>query len=348
MSPSPAYQQFELSFNTRDRQWMEDFDLDALTRLDGIERSLAEDLLMQRLEGGRDPRAARALGVLGSRQAIPALRLAAIGTVDEARLESIAALLRLTGEQDLIDLLMPLLLQGAVSIRIRAARYAERFEPVRANRLLVQALHDTDPLVRSNAAASLIGLHRLEGMEKARGSLLWRLTFRLSLKFQACWSQAAEALQALFEALAQGQTSQSLGITPDGLRLSPEGASFFESVACDPGEDPWPDTMDLDALKRLTGDEREMLVDSVFSALGMGDTRAPAALVASGDARAVSALTEALASTSGMMQLEVGLALLRLTGSPDARRVVTLAAQGSDATLRTRAMIGLKQLGPQA
>lgn len=346
MAESEAFQQFELSFQAKDRQWFEDFDLDALSVLAGEERVRAERLLSERLVSGRDPRAARALGVLRTATAVPVLTQVASLGVDEARLESILALWKLTGDTSLSAHLQSLMREGSTAVRLRVAAYAQQLGPALAVPILLEALLDADSLVRRNASNALIQLLGLTGLESPRGSLLWRLCFRLSLKYEACWKPAARHLHRLMQAVVEGHTPQSLGLTASGISPSTAGEAFQESLACDPGEDPWPEHMDLGSLKLLEGLEREVLVDAIIATLGLGDSRAPEALAASNDGRAIPVLLDALASASGRMHLEIAAALHRLTGETSFLKMIEQHALASEPRLRVRAQALLKQLSP--
>lgn len=89
----PPLAELRESFRGREEPWREDFAVDVIAQLTGMERTWAEDCLWHFLP--TDPRSARALSALGVTRAIPALRELLPIAQGEVQLETAIALWKL-------------------------------------------------------------------------------------------------------------------------------------------------------------------------------------------------------------------------------------------------------------
>ncbi|MFM7201542.1 MAG: hypothetical protein ACKO6N_12200 [Myxococcota bacterium] len=343
MSVSPALRQLELSMDTPDSRWLEDFDLAALQRLTGEEVTTATQRLVERLETGRDARAARALGVLGTPEALAGLAQAGLKNFDEAHIESLLALephqpgtLTPSSLQPFFESLNP-------TLRRKVVHALRRGTGEDMLLTLELGLYDEDELVRSNVYNTLVRHHRLEAWGANPGSTLSDLSRKLGLAYRACWHPAAQKLGRIFVALREDQPVESLGLDRQGLAFSTKRMKVVSSLRTPPGQDPWADRIDVTSLLALSGFERELTVDTLFGALSRGDYRVPEALLASEDPRVPAVLAEAFPDASGRLQLELALALVHFQWHPEAMHCLSIAAQSSDPVLRARAERGMRE-----
>lgn len=342
MPASPALLRLQLSMDTPDTRWLEDFDLDALRQLEGAERATATEWLLERLDKGRDLRAARALGVQATPAALEGLSRIGCRDFDEAHLESLLALEPHTPGLLTAQVLQPFFERVQEPVRLKVAYALRRVSGEDALLTLELGLYDPTALVRINAASSLIKHHRVEAWESNPGSTLSHLTRKLSLPYRACWQPAAQQLGGIFASLREGKTPEALGLDAKGLAFTPTRMKVVSSLRTPPGVAPWAEQLDVTSLLALSGFERELTVDTLLGALERGDYRAPAALVASEDPRIPAVLAEAFTGASGRLQLELAVALLGYGAHGEALRCVERAAASEDPVIRARVEQGLR------
>ena len=158
---SDGFERFRQSFNSRDMSWIEDYDLDALSGLSGGERTLAVNMLIERLAEG-DPRAPRAIAEIGAREAIRPLTQNLAKFNGEMLVEASMALWKLGGLEGAENYVLRVLKEDDKYGRIVAAEALRFFftkDVVQA--LLSVAENDADQDVRTTAATSLLAMHRL-------------------------------------------------------------------------------------------------------------------------------------------------------------------------------------------
>lgn len=168
--------------------------------------------------------------------------------------------------------------------------------------VLLRLLEDDDSDVRLRAAKSLAaraGL--LKGLEDI-GAKAWIQRMWLCIPLPSLQRQILGELPSLAQEIAEG-------MHPKPSSRSVDLHDFLVSLACPIGVDPWADGFNLEALLRLRDVERDYMAMSLVSKLFLGERRAPAALMALGDVRSVSALKEFSRIADGSMELAVRMAL---------------------------------------
>src|SRR5690242_5496096 len=105
---SDDFQAFVASLNAPldQRETIDSFDLSAVARLQGSERGQAEKILIDLLSREEDGRVAPALAVLGSSQAVPALKGALARWMGAAKVTVAEALWQLTRDPVALDALV--------------------------------------------------------------------------------------------------------------------------------------------------------------------------------------------------------------------------------------------------
>lgn len=158
---SDEFERFERSFNSISLEWVDDYDLDALSRLHGTERTLAVNLLIGRLAKG-DPRAPRAIAGTGIREAIPSLHENLSKFRGEMLVEASMALYTLENFEGTKKHIVQVLYEDDRNDRLTAA-YALRnfYSPEIVQALLFVAQTDADRDVRTTAAMSLLIMHKI-------------------------------------------------------------------------------------------------------------------------------------------------------------------------------------------
>lgn len=155
---SEALDRFRESMDSTERQWVDDYDLDALGALPPDELAQAEQLLIRRLDAA-DARAPRALVAVGSSQAVPLLRARLEGSHGAMRVEVALALWRLAQFGAAADAIGAVLHDEDAADRLYAAHALMEFpSPAVEQALLAAAAGDQDRDVRTTAATSLLSI----------------------------------------------------------------------------------------------------------------------------------------------------------------------------------------------
>jgi hypothetical protein len=164
--------------------------------------------------------------------------------------------------------------------------------------------------VRRAAAVSLFAASGLSAYTEVFYTPLWLLKHWLRLP----WPQIRDwALQELEAAVKQKQAGT---LPPPPLEIpddSPTMDRFLDSMLCEPGQAPWADDFDLDALSQLEGIERDRVEFSLIQNLKSDDPRIPRALAHMQATRAVEPLEARLETSQGDMRNAVAAAIDLLT-----------------------------------
>jgi hypothetical protein len=124
--------------------------------------------------------------------------------------------------------------------------------------------------------------------------------------------------------------------------MSPDYQRFVESVT---GPDPrWRESVDVEALLRLTGDERHAAELLLIDRLGVDDTRAPAALAAASARGGVMPMKRRLPLASGRMRVAIALSLAALEAIPKADDIVAEVLREGDADSGLPALVAAEEM----
>jgi len=186
-SESPDFKRFvESFFGTGPMAAREEPDEAALLRLKDEERARAEAMLLERLGPG-DSRPAVGLGALRAKSALAPLKarlLAESGKIHDidaiGSLNTAVALWRINQSPDALDHVCRVLAHSPhTTVRTRAAVLLRYFRVPKAVNALEQALRSDDqPLVRHNAAKSLLWMHGLLASETETPPLSTRVMIK--------------------------------------------------------------------------------------------------------------------------------------------------------------------------
>ncbi len=153
---SDLLDQYAASLDAVGPEWLHEYDLDTLRRLDPHERDHAVALTLERLERG-DPRAPRALAEAADPACVPRLRAAAASGTGEFRAQVAVALWRLTGDETCGDTVREVAASALAEGRLCAVAALRLFDADETRAILLDgALADPDPDVRATAATSLL------------------------------------------------------------------------------------------------------------------------------------------------------------------------------------------------
>jgi hypothetical protein len=159
---SSAFERFRFSFFEDPDSPRNGLDMAALAALEGEERSLAEDMLLQYLP---DTRGVIGLGALRSRRAEPALAQlfeAGQGSGGSAEIYLAKALWQIRPDPRWLEVVIKVLACADQPVRRQTAAEALcGFRDPAAASALVDALDDPEGLVRHHAARGLLALHGL-------------------------------------------------------------------------------------------------------------------------------------------------------------------------------------------
>ena len=217
------------------------YDLSLWSSFSPEERTSAEDALMKAASGG-DPRALVTLGRLNVKRSIEIVREQTQSQSEWVRFAAHRALLKLEGSSS-----------GMVESAI-ASNFYTRFGAVmelaevvgeNAEKALLNALDDSDPLVRSRALESLIERHGLISLTRNESGKtlletpLKTLDTLLMSDIAPLWQQAAWEARHIFTAIANGKSADDLGLRyvqtgPDNFRKQVRDAFFDEEQPFDP------------------------------------------------------------------------------------------------------------------
>jgi hypothetical protein len=204
------------------------------------------------------------------------------------------------------------LLRGGVDGARRTAASALRDVPgEETDGLLLAALDDADKGVRVLAFDSLRGRYGL-GAYETRGGLLNRMALRLHSPLASLRAPAIVLLRDLLAGLRSGSSPEELGLAAPAPGPAPLLARLVLSFRSDPGQPPYGDDFDLDALDGLDAGARSWAELAFVALLEDGDFRAPRALAHMRSTLAREPLEEARRTATGRFAAEVQRALERL------------------------------------
>ena len=271
--PSDHFTNFLTSFERMSHEWRDDFDIPALQRLTGDERTEAVRRLVERLREGTDPRAVRALDAISFEGLERLLREVFPISREEARIEIAATLYRLTELDEDAASIVAGLTAESVYVRQQAASKLANIPPRLAREALLVALEDVDAKVRAAAARTLLAQL---GIFTDPLSLLGLVEHELATESAQIRSEARRDLIPLLDALDRGEVLDSSWTTP--MTTSPLYKRFLQSMCCRPGHEPWPDRLAIDDIESMSDHERRRIRFTVLFLIQRRDPRAPAAL----------------------------------------------------------------------
>ena len=220
MAGSEYFRRFVDSYHDSgsSRSRHENFDLDALARLEGAERDAAEILLIERLEKKKeDPRVPRALMAMQpSKKATEAMRIAlASFPSNHTRVALALALWQLEQNGAPVDILADMVRKsGRPDRRIAAMNALGELPGELADEALLHAVeHDTDDTARMAAELALCEKYKIEHLRRVKGTLC-SLSANLRDDEQKTRDAAMSDLRLIVERLREGRTPESLGIVP--------------------------------------------------------------------------------------------------------------------------------------
>jgi len=173
---SPAFERFRFSFFEDPDSPRQGLDRAALAALEGEERSLAENMLLQYLP---DTRGVIGLGALRSRRAEPALVQlfeAGHGSGSSAQIYLAKALWQIRPDPRWLEAVIEVLASADEPVRRQTAAEAlYDFRDPAAVRALVKTLDDPEGLVRHHAARGLLALHGLPDKSTDPPHMMYRV-----------------------------------------------------------------------------------------------------------------------------------------------------------------------------
>jgi hypothetical protein len=198
---SEALDKFTESFRRRDKSRVEDYDLEALSRLGGEERHKAEIMLIKRLKK-MDPRVPRALALIDAKSAPGPLKDILPSCSGKMLVEAVMALCRIYHFKGAADELIRALSCPEADTRLLAAYWLREFPSPSVSRVLLDiARNDADREVRVTAAMSLMILHEL--LDSPYGTGMRDLLSVLEIPDPLVRDKACSELKALTGAAAE-------------------------------------------------------------------------------------------------------------------------------------------------
>jgi len=324
-TPTPALEAFLRSFYgpLDNAEAIDRFNLEALCALQGQERALAEQLLLDRLAAGVvDTRVPAALAAMGSAAAPPHLHTALDSLPAGAQRVAVAKALAAL-EPGFASL--PVMAEGLEAVdprgRVDAAFELRHVLSDEADEALIAALADPDEMVRLNAQDSLFEKHGLAELRRPLPSKANVLALALSSSLAAVRGPAIAELRVVLHGLQSGQAREALGLVYPGEADSADRQAFLASVHAKRDEDgPWQQDYDLAALQRLPAHDRPWIQVMLHAALAGSswkdpDPRAPRAMAALGWGEFLPALQEALPLAAPALAAEIRQAIAHLAGA---------------------------------
>lgn len=189
-------------------------DVDALARLQGIERAEAERTLLERIEQAGDERIPPALAAIGCTAAVEPLRRALTKYAEPyyaaMRAEAALALHRLVGEPAAQSVIAEALEHGDERGRMHAVRALSVFDNIDADRSLLSALDDEAEPVRLAAISALFLKHGWD--EIAPSGRLGQLAEMMLSPVKAERVGAISELSRIVDETRAGKTPAELGL----------------------------------------------------------------------------------------------------------------------------------------
>jgi hypothetical protein len=308
MSPTLTrfFKSLDPTFSNRE-SW-DSLDLAAFDSLDDADRATALAWIVD-LAGRGDLRAVAALQHIGSEQAVERLRhlvrpLEGDSVVlPEVSIAAMEALHRLGEERSILDLKPETVVRLPTSARHRIACLAGELKGD-WEAMLTALIGDSERNVRLAAARSMFERVGLLGSAESVGSAAWILKMWLATPLPGIRKRAQAEFHALATRFERDKEEPQRSSDP-----STSLNAFLDSMLCAPGQEPWADAFDHEALQRLTGLERDYMEMSLVSKLFLVEPRAPAALVALGAEKGLAALGEFQGMAMGRMRSAVDTAL---------------------------------------
>jgi HEAT repeat protein len=141
--------------------WHDGLDIEALQVLSDEQKKEAEKLMLQDLE--KNYRGVVGLGELESRRALPVLKNMFLQSDGQLQIDIAVALEQIEKKNVYIPSIIEALKSASSAIdRSYAAKKLRSFHTPEVQEALFEALHDSDAVVRLDAAESLLFLHGLE------------------------------------------------------------------------------------------------------------------------------------------------------------------------------------------
>lgn len=122
---------------------------------------------------------------------------------------------------------------------------------------LVKCLHDPAYTVRVGAMDSLLGLLELGNYDAPFKGSLFVKTFRLYSPLESVWMPAADFLSTVINQKIAGKSDEEAGLFVQDTPKSPEVLAFIQSYANEQGVPPKVKTFPLEALLKMSPEERE-------------------------------------------------------------------------------------------
>jgi hypothetical protein len=299
---SDDFQLFLDSFEIKNRKSSEDLDIEALFRLNSIEKEAAEDFLIKSLTYGSDPRVPRALHYLKSKKSVPALIEAIKNKTGLMLIESALALWFIAEDTSVYRFFLQLLDDKNADVRISAAFALQYFDKKDVVEALCKVLKDDDVnLVRANCIESLFKIFKLIEWDVVAGRGIGLLRLKLSSDFENIRIPAIEEMIRIATNKKNGKSAEELGITISEKPKSEELKKVLKSIS---GSEMQSD-FDIESILKLKGEEKEWCIYTLFFLLQRRDIRAVRALTKLNIKEAIIPFREMLNSADGMFRKEL-------------------------------------------
>lgn len=246
------------------------YDIDAFQALEGPERAQAVALLLERISLRSDVRAMNTAAVLKLSEAEAALRAQSESTQPYRRGAALRAINAITGAASDREALTRDSTQAPTSVRLMNAFHLSRSDNPEDAQALRPALYDKERITRGHAVNGIYRLTGLDALNTARQSVLGTIRVRLFTDLPSVYRRAADELNELLFQMDTGAAVDELGLEyipdPDPAPM----ADFFASA-----QQP---EYDLDALRRMTPQDRDWSEAMLVAALQRREAKAARAL----------------------------------------------------------------------
>jgi hypothetical protein len=248
------------------------YDLDSFEALKDDERKRAVEMLVGRLLTDKDPRAAQTLAAAGVKDAVPALQSLANDPDDDFRAAVNRSLARLTGDAAAIDRVAADIASQRSPVQDAFSAYSlAEIEGDEAFRGLIEGLVSPFLPTRINSYRGLFKKLGVEDLTEPIQAPLWCHCILTLTEFPGIYQRGAQAIRDICLRLKAGATPESLDLVyqaGDRKLVDRFWASLKDKKAA----------IDLDALRAMSGHDRQWAEAQLVGALDSKDPRVPPAV----------------------------------------------------------------------